>query len=109
MGQYVIGGVIGAAFGFAVTMISAQLTRRNMKKDDANAVMAGSMLRTLLDILALLAVYLLRNVLPFPFYGVIIGTALGLSIGNIIQAQQIGKQIKKEEERKKSEIDEVKG
>ena len=108
MVQYLIGGVIGAAFGYVVSMISAYLTRRNMKKDDANAVMAGSMLRTLLDILSLLAVYLLRNILPFPFYGVIIGTALGLSLGNIIQAQRIGRQIKKEEERKKSEIDEVK-
>lgn len=109
MEQYVIGGVIGAAFGFVVAMVSARLIRRNMKKNDANAVMAGSMLRTLLDILSLLAVYLLRNVLPFPFYGVIIGTALGLSVGNVIQAQRMGKQIKEDENRKKSEIDEVKG
>ena len=108
MGQYLIGGVIGAVFGFVVAMASARLIRRNMKKNDANAVMAGSMLRTLLDILSLLAVYLLRNILPFPFYGVIIGTALGLSVGNVIQAQRMGKQIKEEENRKKSEIDEVK-
>ena len=109
MEQYVIGGVIGAVFGFVVAMVSAQLIRRNMKKNDASAVMAGSMLRTLLDILSLLAVYLLRNILPFPFYGVIIGTALGLSVGNVIQAQRMGKQIKEDENRKKSEIDEVKG
>ena len=109
MEQYVIGGVIGAVFGFVVAMVSARLIRRNMKKNDANAVMAGSMLRTLLDILSLLAVYLLRNILPFPFYGVIIGTALGLSVGNVIQAQRMGKQIKEDENRKKSEIDEVKG
>lgn len=109
MEQYVIGGVIGAVFGFAVAMVSARLIRRNMKKNDASAVMAGSMLRTLLDILSLLAVYLLRNILPFPFYGVIIGTALGLSVGNVIQAQRMGKQIKEDENRKKSEIDEVKG
>ena len=105
MEQYVLGGAVGAVFGFAVAMISAQLIRRNMKKNDANAVMAGSMLRTLLDILALLAVYLLRNSLPLPFYGVIIGTALGLSAGNVIQARRLGKQIK-EEEQNKVEIDE---
>ena len=109
MEQYVIGGVIGAVFGFVVAMVSARLIRQNMKKNDASAVMAGSMLRTLLDILSLLAVYLLRNILPFPFYGVIIGTALGLSVGNVIQAQRMGKQIKEDENRKKSEIDEVKG
>ena len=109
MGQYLIGGAIGAVFGFAVANISAVLTRRGMKKDSTNAVMAASMLRTLLDILALLIVYLLRNVLPFPFYGVIIGTALGLSVSNIILAGRLGKQIKKEQNNEvKIEEDEVK-
>ena len=104
MGQYLIGGAIGAAFGFAVANISAVLTRRGMKKDDANAVLGASMLRTLFDILALLAVYLLRNVLPFPFFGVIVGTALGLSVGNVVLASRMSKQIK--EESKKMKIDE---
>ena len=105
MEEYLIGGVIGAAFGFAVANISAVLTRRNMKKGDANSVMAGSMLRTLLDILALLAVFLLRNVLPFPFYGVIIGTAIGLSVSNIILASRIGKKMKDETEQKNTKTD----
>ncbi len=105
MGQYLIGGVIGAAFGFAVANISAVLTRRSMKKDSANAVMAGSMLRTLFDILALLIVYLLRNALPFPFYGVIIGTALGLSVSNIVLAGRMGRKLSEEQAEKKSEID----
>ena len=105
MGQYLIGGVIGAAFGVAVTAVSAVLTRRNMKNGDANSMMAGSMLRTLFDILALLAAYLLRNVLPFPFYGVIIGTALGLSVGNIIQASRIGKKLKDEAKQENTKTD----
>lgn len=105
MERYLIGGVIGAAFGFAVAAVSAAATRRNMKKDSVNAVMAGSMLRTLLDIAALAAVYLLRNVLPFPLYGVIIGTAVGLSVGNVLLAQRLSKQIK-EEEKQKVKIDE---
>ena len=109
MEQYLIGGVIGAAFGFAVANISAVLTRRGMKKDEANAVMAASMLRTLLDILALLIVYLLRNVLPFPFYAVIIGTAVGLSVSNVVLASRMGKRIKKEQNNEvKIEEDEVK-
>lgn len=105
MEQYLIGGVVGAVFGFAVAAVSAAATRRNMKKDSVNAVMAGSMLRTLLDIAALAAVYLLRNVLPFPLYGVIIGTAVGLSVGNVLLAQRLSKQIK-EEEKQKVKIDE---
>ena len=105
MEEYLIGGVIGAAFGFAVANISALLTRRGVKKSDTNAVMAVSMLRTLLDILALLAVYLLRNVLPFPFYGVIIGTAIGLSVSNIILASRIGKKMKDEAKQENTKTD----
>lgn len=105
MEQYLIGGVVGAVFGFAVAAVSAAATRRNMKKDSVNAVMAGSMLRTLLDIAALAAVYLLRNVLPFPFYGVIVGTAIGLSVGGIVLASRIGRKLKNEQTEKKSEID----
>lgn len=109
MEQYLIGGVVGAVFGFAVANISAVLTRRGMKKDEANAVMAASMLRTLLDILALLIVYLLRNVLPFPFYAVIIGTAVGLSVSNVVLASRMGKRIKKEQNNEvKIDEDEVK-
>ena len=105
MEQYLIGGVIGAAFGFAVASISAVLTRRGMKKNSTNAVMAASMLRTLLDLLALLIVYLLRNVLPFPFYGVIVGTAVGLSVSNIALANRMGRKLSKEQSENKSEID----
>ena len=105
MEEYLIGGVIGAAFGFAVANISAILTRRGVKKSDTNAVMAVSMLRTLLDILALLAVYLLRNVLPFPFYGVIIGTAIGLSVSNIILASRIGRKMKDEAKQENTKTD----
>ena len=109
MEQYLIGGVVGAVFGFAVANISAVLTRRNLKKGDTNAVMGMSMLRTLLDIVALAVVYLLRNVLPFPFYGVIVGTAIGLSVGGIVLASRMGRNLKNEQTEKKSEInDEVK-
>ena len=105
MEQYLIGGVVGAVFGFAVANISAVLTRRNLKKGDTNAVMGMSMLRTLLDIVALAVVYLLRNVLPFPFYGVIVGTAVGLSVSNIALANRMGRKLSKEQSENKSEID----
>ena len=108
MEQYLIGGVIGVAFGFAVSCLSARLTRNSMKKSDSNAVLGASMMRTGLDLLALLAVYLLREKMPFPFYGVIVGTASGLSVGNIIQASRLSKQVKKEHSGKKSGTDEVK-
>ena len=108
MGQYIIGGLIGAAFGYAMANISAIVTRRNAKKDDANALMAASMLRTLIDMITLLVVFLVRKVMPFPFYAVIIGTALGLSVSNVLFATRIGKKMKSEQEKQKIDENEVK-
>ena len=67
-----------------------------VEKDSTNAVMAGSMLRMLVNIAALAVVYFTRNLLPLPFYGTIIGTAAGLSLVGIglnyrLSKKQMGK------------------
>lgn len=91
--QYIIGGLIGLVFGGAVACCSAWLTKRSLKKDKTAAVMGVSFLRQLLDIAALLIVFLLRNVLPFPLYATLIGTAAGLSVGGILLAVRTGKKM----------------
>lgn len=97
MESYIIGGLIGAAIGLAVAGCGAWVTRRSLKKDKTAAVMGASFLRMLLDIATLLVLYLLRNVLPFPFYGVIIGAALGLSVGGILFAALAGRKLRRED------------
>lgn len=97
MESYIIGGLIGAAIGLAVAGCSAWLTHRGLEKGKTNVVMGAGFLRMLLDLVTLLAVYLLRNVLPFPFYGMIIGTALGLSVGGVLFALRMGKKMKRED------------
>ena len=83
VGIYLLAGGIGFAFGALVAFGNAQITQRAVEKDSTNAVMAGSMLRMLVNIAALAVVYFTRNLLPLPFYGTIIGTAAGLSLVGI--------------------------
>lgn len=97
MESYIIGGLIGAAIGLAVAGCSAWLTRSGLKKGKTNVVMGAGFLRMLLDLATLSAIYLLRDVLPFPFYGMIIGAALGLSVGGVLFALHMGKKIRQED------------
>ncbi|MBQ0037365.1 MAG: hypothetical protein KBS74_01700 [Clostridiales bacterium] len=96
-GQYIIGGLIGLVFGTGVACLSAWLSARSLETSKTTLVLGVSFLRQLFDIAALLIVYLLRNVLPFPLYALLIGTALGLSIGGIVLAARIGKKMDKKQ------------
>ncbi len=98
VGQYVIGGLLGLVFGFAVACCSALLTKKSLKKGKSAAVMGVSFLRQLMDIAALFIVFLLRNVLPFPLYAVLIGTALGLSVGGVLLSIRMGKKLENEQQ-----------
>lgn len=97
LGEYLLGGLLGLAFGAAVSFGSSVITRRSLQKNKTAAVMGASFLRQLLDFLAFLVVFLLRKVLPFSFYAVIIGTAVGLSAGSILMAIRTGKQAERSE------------
>jgi len=76
----------GGLWGLAVALLNTAITRRALKKDSINALMGAVAVRTVLDAAALLAVYLLRHVLPLPFAPTIIAAAVGLSMGVIALA-----------------------
>ena len=80
-GSYVLGGLAGLVFGLAVAWCNMLLTKRSMQKQEASGV---NVLRQVINIAALALVFLLRNVIPLPVYGTLIGTALGLSAGNVL-------------------------
>ena len=66
--MYLLAGGIGFIFGSLVAFVNMCITRRGLQKNSANAVMAASLLRMLVNIAALAAVYFTRKLLPLPFY-----------------------------------------
>ena len=63
--QYVVGAVLGLVWGALLAWVNSRINKRAVQKNSSNAVMAASLLRTLIDLLGLGAVFLLRKVLPF--------------------------------------------
>lgn len=89
--MYLLAGGTGFVFGGLVAFGNMQITRRSVQKNSASGIMAASMLRMLVNIAALAAVYFTRNLLPLPFYGTIIGTAVGLSLVGILLNLKLSK------------------
>ena len=82
-GQYLLGGAAGLVFGLLVAAGNTLLTRRSLlrARQSTTSVMGTSGLRQVINLAALVLVYLLRGVLPLA--GTLIGTAVGLSGGSI--------------------------
>ena len=83
IGQYLLGGVAGLVFGLLVAAGNTLLTRLQRAKQSQATVMGTSGLRQVINLAALVLVYLLRKVVPLPLAGTLIGTAVGLSGGSI--------------------------
>ena len=78
-GQYLLGGAAGLVFGLLVAAGNTLLRA----KQSTTSVMGTSGLRQVINLAALVLVYLLRGVVPLPLAGTLIGTAVGLSGGSI--------------------------
>ena len=68
IGQYLLGGAAGLAFGLLVAAGNTLLLRRSLQraKQDKTPVMGTSGLRQVINLAALVLVYLLRKVVPLP-------------------------------------------
>lgn len=80
----VIAILLGLLWGAAVALLGGFVTRRAFQKATNGAIMAGNLIRTLLDLGALGLVFLMRNCLPFDYTYMLIATAVSLSLGLII-------------------------
>lgn len=69
IGQYLLGGVAGLVFGLLVAAGNTLLTRRSLQraKQSQATVMGTSGLRQVINLAALVLVYLLRKVVPLPW------------------------------------------
>ena len=67
-GQYLLGGAAGLAFGLLVAAGNTLLTRRSLlrARQSTTSVMGTSGLRQVINLAALVLVYLLRGVVPLP-------------------------------------------
>jgi len=96
-----LGLVVGFVFGMIVALLEMQVLNRKLKKmettgDNSNKsllVMFG--LRYLINPAVLLIVFLLRKHVPFDPYGLLIGTAFGITIPTQIWAIRLNKQAPK--------------
>lgn len=83
---YVVGAVVGLAFGTAGSVINSFITQKlviDKRYDKANAyrnVMIANVLRLAVSAAVLFLIFLLRNVLPFSFNAMIIAAAIGLTV-----------------------------
>ena len=105
MEMYLLAGGVGFVFGALVSFANAQITRHSVRKNSANAIMAASILRMLVNIAALAVVYFTRNLLPLPFYGTIVGTAVGLSLVGILLNLNLSKEQLKDPRNKPESTD----
>lgn len=81
------GCLLGIAFGSAAAAVNYCISKRQLNSAKNRLGRSGflsgmgtSALRTLVNVLALATVFFMRNILPFPFTAMAVGTALGLSV-----------------------------
>ena len=89
--KYVIGAIVGLLWGAVVAWLNSRINKNAIAKNDTKAMMGASMSRTAIDLVALGAVFLLRNILPFNFEATIAGTAASLGLLTVFFAFQLSK------------------
>ncbi len=100
--QYVVGALVGLAWGALLAWLNAGINRRAIQKNTSQAVMGASFLRMLIDIVGLGTVFLLRRILPFNFEATIVGTAASLGMLTVYFAFRLSKPEKKPEKTEQS-------
>ncbi len=89
--KIVIGLLAGLVWGALIGLVNTLIMKKSLKKNDSNLVMAANLARMVLDLAALGLVFLLRNLLPFPYEPMLVGTAVALSIVSLVFAFRYGK------------------
>jgi hypothetical protein len=85
------GGMAGLIFGSLAAFLNYRISKSYMErsrngsgKNGIVSVMGVSFARMLINAVALAVVFFLRDLLPWPFAAVVIGTSLGLSAVSIL-------------------------
>lgn len=100
----VLAAVCGLIWGAAAAFLNFFISKKSVTKNSTAALTGASMARIAVDFAALGLVYLLRNILPFPFEVTLVATAIAMSLTTIYCAFRLSNQLKpKPKEEEKSE------
>ena len=86
--------IAGLVWGGLFGLIGARLTKK-MASGNERLISSMSLVRTLLDVVALAAVYFTRRLLPLRFEVTLIATAVALSLIGIVAAFRAAAAMKK--------------
>lgn len=103
--QYILGAVLGIAFGLFFGYVNMRITKAAVKRnggDGLAAVTATNLARSFVNVAALAVVFFTRNLVPLPFYATLLGCAAGLSGGNVFFVWRLTQEMKKEMESRPS-------
>ena len=89
--KIVIGIAVGLCWGTLIALLNSRITRNAIARGTTSAVMTGNFIRTVVDVAALAAVFLLRKVLPFSFEATMISTAVALGLLTLFFAFRMAK------------------
>ena len=92
--QILFSVLAGLVWGGAVGLVNLLITKK-MMKGSTNQISAMSLLRSLIDVAALAAVYFTRGLLPLRFEVTLIATAVTLSLVTIILSFRLAASMKK--------------
>ena len=89
--ETVFAALAGLAWGALCGFLNTRILKKAIEKNDNNFMMAANILRILVDLIALGALFLLRDLLPFSYEAALVGTAIALSLLTIAFAFRYGK------------------
>ena len=92
MAKFLIGILAGLFWGAAAAGLNAFISKRCVAKAASGVFAWTNILQTLVSLAALAAVVLMRNILPFRYEGMLVGTAISMSMLGIVFAFMIAKQ-----------------
>ena len=94
--EYFIGAVMGLLWGALIAWLNSRISKKAIAKNDTKAILTANFVRIAIDVAALAAVFLLRNVLPGNFEATIAGTAASLGLLTVYFAFRLTRPDRKE-------------
>ena len=93
---YVLGAICGLIWGAAAALLNHQISKRSILKNNTASLLGANVLRILVDLAALAAVFFLRKVLPFRSEAALIATAVAMSMVTIFCAFRMSADLAKQ-------------